>query len=360
MQQSYSAKKSSKERWLEITDLLPKELVGHFFGVGSLGESTPSVPVEYVKKLELPYAYRITALPEEDMIRQFAALVEGYEKEGDFILDVDIHTYREITTDDEPLMLDKQHGHSFYLLNDGAHYPCFKTQQTAPSSMCFSIRDSMGKQHVTQGMFHFFQRLMTRIAHGQVNYLKQFCDTIILCQDDPGLGHVTAMITQGKAPGLGLREIFQKTDSVYPNSVVPAFHYCDDWRQLNFEGWYPLWETRPKLVHIDVVRYPPQVSEEQARKIGDFLKKGGGLALGTLPNVDDSYTKPVLDTLQENLTQSVQLLYDSGVDLSLVKRNTMISTQCGLSGASPELSKRIHDESLNFRDIFFQVVETVE
>jgi hypothetical protein len=343
-----------------MTDLLPKELVGHFFGVGSLGESTPSVPVEYVKKLELPYAYSITALPEEDMIRQFAFLVDGYEKKGDFILDVDIHTYRDIISDDEPLMLDKQHGHSYYLMRDGTHYPFFKTQQTAPASMCFSIRDSNGKQHVTRNMFHFFQRLMTRIAHGQVEYLREFCDTIILCQDDPGLGHVTAMISQGKVPGLNLREIFRKTDSIYPDSAIPAFHYCDDWRQLNSDGWYPLWESSPKLIHIDVVRYPPQVSEEQALIISEFLREGGGLALGVLPNVDDSYAKPVLETLQDNLTQSLHLFYDSGVDPSLVKRNTMISTQCGLSGASPELSKRIHDESFNFKDIFYQVVEAIE
>ena len=337
---------------------IPKDLAGHFFGVGSVGEPNPLGPLDYVKKLKLPYIYSITALREEDMIRQFAVLADGFEEEGDFILDVDIHIYREMVSEDESLMLDEEHGHSYHLLRDGTHYPFIKTQQTAPATMCFSTRDSGGKQNVTQNMFHFFLRLMTRIAVGQVQYLQEFCDSIILCQDDPSLGFVSEMIKEGRAPGLTLREIYQKTDSIYPDSVIPAFHYCDDWRQLDFDGWYPLWESKPKLVHIDVVRYPAEVSQEQAEKVNLFMKNGGGLALGVLPNVDDAYSMPIIETLQRNLAQNIKLLKDSGVDLDLVRSNTMISTQCGLSGASPELSRKIHEESLQFKEIFYQVLET--
>ncbi len=326
--------------------------------MGSLGEPNPSIPVDYVKKLNLPYSYSITALREEDMIRQFAVLVEEFEEKGNFVLDVDIHTYREMVSNDGPLMLDKEHGHSHYLMMDGTMYPIFKTQQTAPATMCYTIRDSSGKQHITQNMFYFFHRLMKRIAIGQVEYLSKFCDSLILCQDDPSLGHVFEMINQGLVPGLTLKEIINKTDSVYPKSVIPAFHYCDDWRILNFDGWYPLWESKPKLAHIDLVRYPPEVKQEQAKKMNEFMKHGGGLALGALPNVDNSYSKSILETLSINLKQSFRLLKESGVDLDLVERNTMVSTQCGLSGASPELSRKIHEESSKFQEIFLQTLES--
>ena len=340
------------------TGLLPRGLAGHFFGVGSLGEPDPELPVDYVKKLKIPYTYSITALREEDMIRQFAVLVDGFEEDGDFILDVDIHAYREMISDDDPLLVDQQHGHSLYLMMNGTKYPFFKSQQTAPATMCFSIRDSGGKQHITQKMFHFFVRLMSRLAIGQVEHLSEFCETLILCQDDPGLGHVFEYINQGQVPDLTLREIIRKTDSIYPDSVIPAFHYCDDWRLLDFDGWFPLWESIPKLAHIDVVRYPPEVNQEQAEKMNEFMKHGGGLALGALPNVDDSYSKSILETLEINLNQSFQLLKESGVDLDLVESNTLVSTQCGLSGASPELSRNIHHESSKFQDVFLQVLET--
>jgi hypothetical protein len=206
-------------------------------------------------------------------------------------------------------------------------------------------------------MFHYYLKLMERIAIGQVRYLREFCETIFLCQDDPALEFVAVMANRGRIPGLTLKEIIKKTDSIYPEDVIPAFHYCDDWRRLNFDGWYPLWENKPKLAHIDVVRFPPDVSSEQAEKMNEFMKRGGGFALGALPNVDEIYSRPILETLETNLSQSFQLLSKSGIDLELLERNTMVSTQCGLSGASAELSRNIHVESSKFQDIFLKVIE---
>ena len=336
--------------------MLPEQLVGQFFGVGSIGESDFAIPTEYIKKLNLPYTYQLTASRDEDMIRQFAVLVDEFEEEGDFILDVDIHTYREITSEDDALLPEEINLHALYSLMDGTKYPFFKTQQTAPSTMCFSIRDSDGKQLVNRSMFHFFERLMSRIAQGQFEHLRKHCKTIIFCQDDPGLGFVKNMIENGQVTDLTLEQVIEKTDGIFPEGVIPAFHFCDDWRSLKKGNWYPLWESRPKLAHIDVARYPPEVDSEQAEKMNRFLKNGGGLALGVLPNVDDGFTQPIIDTLRSNLESVFQAFVKSGVDLELVERNSMVSTQCGLSGASPKLTREIHELSGEFHAIFKELV----
>ena len=328
--------------------------------MGSLGEPDPQVPLDYVKKLTLPYTYALTSIREEDMIRQFAAQVDNYEEQGDFILEIDLPTYREYTTSDEPILLDQEHGRSQYLMMDGTSYTNFKTQQTAPATMCFSTRDTGGKQHITRNMFHFFQRLMTRIAKGQFDHLRKSCESIILCQDDPGLGHVIEMIKRDQVSGLDVKDIIERTDHVYPKEIIPAFHYCDDWRKVEVEGWYPLWESRPKIAHIDLVRYPPTLDQPQVEKVNEFLKRGGSFALGVLPNVDDGYSDPVIKTLETNLQESLTNLNESGVDMGLVRTNTMVSTQCGLSGASPALCREIHEESLKFQDIFFRILDRVQ
>jgi len=337
--------------------LLPEQLVGQFFGVGSLGETDFTIPKEYIKKINLPYVYQLTASRDEDMIRQFAVLVDEFEEEGDFILDVDIHTYREITSEDDALLPEENNLHALYSLMDGTKYQFFKTQQTAPSTMCFSIRDSDGKQLVNRSMFHFFERLMSRIAQGQFEHLREHCKTIIFCQDDPGLGFVKNMIEDGQVTDLTLEQIIEKTDGIFPEDVIPAFHFCDDWRSLKKDSWYPLWESRPKLAHIDVVRYPPEVDSEQAEKMNKFMKNGGGLALGVMPNVDDGFTQPILDTLRSNLEKVLQAFVKSGVDLELIERNSMVSTQCGLSGASPKLTREIHDLSGEFHSIFKEQIK---
>ncbi len=325
--------------------------------MGSLGENDFQAPLEYIKKLKLPYSFQLTAIREEDMIRQFAAVIDEFEENGDFILDVDLYSYQEITSDNEPLLVDEKNLHSLYALMDGTNYPFFKTQQTAPATMCFSIRGSDGKQLVNQSMFHFFESLMRRIAQGQVQHLSKSCDTIILCQDDPGLGFVKQMIETGHVTDLSFKRIIEITDGIYPKQVIPAYHYCDDWRVLEQNGWFPLWESRPKIVHIDVLRYPPKVDAEHAEKINAFLKRGGSLALGVLPNIDDSYEKPVLETLEDNLTVMIDICQKSGIDVGLLGSTSMISTQCGLSGASQKLTRQIHESSLDFRNIFLKSIE---
>jgi hypothetical protein len=342
-----------------LANVLPEELAGHFFGVGSLGETDYNSPLHYMKKIVLPYAFQITALREEDMIRQFGSVVDGYEEEGDFVLDADIHTYREITGEDEPILPDETHMHSLYSLMDGTAYPYFKTQQTAPATMCFSIRGSDGKQLLNRSMFHFFERLMSRIALGQMKYLEKFCKAIILCQDDPGLGFVRNMIETRQVTDISLEQIVKKTDDIYPLGVIPAYHYCDDWRELKSEEWYILWESKPKLAHIDLVRYPPDITSEQAEKMNEFMKKGGGLALGVLPNIDDAYSSPVLETLSQNLTSALTKLIHNGVDINYIRRNTMISTQCGLSGASIHLTREIHEQSNHFKEKFLDILERI-
>jgi hypothetical protein len=360
LQQDGQKKGASPEECNDLTGILPEELAGHFFGVGSLGEPDPEVPLEYIKKISLPYTYATTSLRNEDMIRQFASLVEDYEEQGDFILDINLHQYREITNDEEPLLMDKDHAHSLYLMMDGTNYPNFKTQQTAPATMCFSTRDTNGKQHVTQNMFHFFQRLMSRIARGQLDHLKKSCDRIILCQDDPGLGHVIDSVSKGLVPNLNIKEIIERTDSVFPDDVIPAFHYCDDWREVEVDGWYPLWESRPKIAHIDLVRDPPTLDQAQVEKVNGFLKGGGGLALGILPNVDDGYSSPLLETLETNLRECFMIMNDRGIDMELVRTNSMVSTQCGLSGASSDFCREIHETSHEFRNIFFLVLDGIQ
>jgi len=300
----------------------------------------------------VPYVYQLTASRDEDMIRQFAAAIDEFERDGDFILDVDIHTYREITSNDDDILPAEVNLHALFLLMDGTHFPFLKTQQTAPATMCFSIRDSEGTQLVNRSMFHFFERLMARTAQGQFNYLKDHCDTIIFCQDDPGLGFVNSMIDSGKITDLTLEQIIERTDGIYPEGAIPSYHFCDDWRNLKKNDWYPMWESKPKLAHIDVVRYPPNIDSMQAEKINTFLKNGGGFALGVLPNVDDGFSQPILDTLRANLKVVNNAFENSGVDLELVKQNSMISTQCGLSGASPKLTRDIHELSEEFSTVY--------
>ncbi len=337
--------------------MLPKDLIGEFFGVGSIGEDNPQDPLQYIKELRVPYVFQVTSLSNEDMIRQFGYLVDGFEEDGDFILDIDIHDYREITTESSPLTPDMDHSHSLHLLVDGTSYNYFKTQQTAPNTMCYSTRGSDGKQHLTKAMFHLYSSLMTRIAQGQIDHLQAHCKNIIFCQDDPSLGLVIQKLNQDDCFDLSLAEILRSTERIYPSDTIPAYHYCDDWRELTINGKHLLWDADVKIAHIDLVSYPPEIDNEQAERLNKFIERGGALAVGVLPNVDDSYTTSVLSTLEHNLSQVTKTFQESGVSIDLLSENSMVSTQCGLSRASTKLTREIHKMSHEFSTIFKRIME---
>ncbi len=338
-----------------VRRLLPEELVGSFFGVGSLSVNDPEKPLEYVSTMRLPYWYQLPALPEEDMVRQFAYVIDGFEDEELFTLDIDVHTFQEVLTDDTPIEIDADHAHGLYLMRDlGRRFEFFKTQQTAPATMCFTIRDPDGHQLISKSMVRFFASLMRRIAVWQYQFLKNFCDTIILCQDDPALGFVIQMIRRGEVSAMDPRWIVRETDSVYPSEIIPSYHYCEDWRTLYEGEKHLLWDGSPKIVHIDLVAYPPDPDEkgaEAGEKINRFIERGGAIALGVLPNVDDGYKSSVLETLRERLTATLSRFVECGVDKDLLAENALISTQCGLSRASPRLAEEIHRTSQRFPEV---------
>ena len=340
-------------------NLLPNEFVGEFYGVGSLSETNPEKPLDYIKALRVPYTYQLTSIKEEDMIRQIGYFVDGFEQKGEFILDLDIHTYRSIINEDTPLLLDENHARSLYLLTKHEKYDYLKTHQTAPASMCFSTRGSDGKQLVSRSMFRFYASLTKRIAQGQYEHLSPFCHTLILSQDDPAIGFVYEMIQSGKVEDLSLKYIGTVTDSLFPKNLMPAYHYCYDWRILQEGDWHYLWDSIPKIVHIDVLTFPPSLDEEQAEKVNHFLEEGGGLALGILPNVDDGYHASVSETLKHNLKDTLKMFKESGVNLDLLRMNTMLSTQCGLHSASISLITEIHETSRDFPKIYNSVYNSM-
>ncbi len=332
--------------------VVPQRLVGEFFGVGSLGAKDYTAPLDYITDLALPYWYQLPKYKEEDMVRQFAYLIDGFEEEEDFTLDVDMYTYREILQDDSPLVPDNEHAHGLYLLQSRGPFVDFKTQQTAPATMAFSIRGTDGCQLLSKSMISFFASLMARVAAGQVRFLDNFCENIILCQDDPALGHAVNMIQSNKIGDLEVWELARATEGVYPEEAIPAYHYCDDWRRLQFGDDYFLWDSKAKIVHIDVLRYPPHLESEQSEAINHFIERGGGFALGVIPNNDEGFFDSVIELLRKGLKSTLQAFTDSGVSIELIAENSMVSTQCGLSGLSNALTERIHAESRKFKGVF--------
>lgn len=357
MQPSNSQKGGNGQRKLALTrSILPESLVGRFFGVGSLVEAVIDDAQEYVLGLAMPYAYQRPEDPKEDMIRQFGALLKGFEDEGTFIYDASFDAYCEMLSSEDPLLPLPENFRSTYTLLRGRSIPYFKTEHTAPSTMCYSIRGIDGKQDLTPQMFRFFSALMSRVARGYQKHFAYSVENLVICQDDPSFGFVAEAIKVGNAPGLTARQMMKATDSIYPEGVIPAYHYCYDWRILEEDGTHLIWQSKPKITHLDLLTYPPVIDQAQAELINKFLDLGGCIALGILPNVDTAYHESVIEYFSKSLRTTLSRLASAGVNMDLMQENCMVSTQCGLSGGTPALSREIHLLDKRYSEITIEML----
>lgn len=320
-------------------------------GVGSLVEETANSALEYILDLCLPYAFQRPSNPDEDMIRQFGALLPGFEEKGTFIYDPDFDSFQDILQNEEGLVPNERYFGSLYELKNHVPFKFLKVQATAPATMCYSIRGDDGRQHLTPQMFKFYTSLVARIVRGYVQFFNGDVEQLIVCQDDPSFGFVTEAINAGNVPGLSAHHIMKITDQLYPKEIIPAYHYCYDWRVLTEDDTHLIWQSKPKIAHLDMITYPPEVDASQAELINKFLESGGAIALGVLPNVDDAYSESVISYFEKSLKAAISLLIESGVNINLLEENSMVSTQCGLSGASPKLSRIIHEHDKEYPEI---------
>jgi len=333
------------------TSRLPEKLEGEFFGVGSVGETEHSKPLTYVSRLALPYTFQIPSNKEEDMIRQFAVLIDGFEEEGDFLWEPDIHVYRETLQSSDPLIPPRKNFPSLYSMVEKQEYSIIKTQITAPVTMAYNIRSPDGKKLVSAPLLPFFEVLMKRIGEGIRSHLDNYADEIVLCQDDPSMPFIFEDMRRGSLEEFGMKDLADSVDKIYPEKVIPAYHYCGDWRVAELKEHYLLWHGMSKIIHIDLISYPPEISNQHAEEMNRFMEKGGALALGVIPNTDDGIKESVLQDLRRNLHRTIDLFQEVGVDTDLLISNSMISTQCGLSGASRVLTRKIHQLSEEYPDI---------
>ncbi len=342
-----------------VRALVNDDLRGQFMGVGSLPADDIQLQLNYVRQLKVPYWFQLPSHPEEDMIRQFGYLLPGYESDGPNVLRLDPVMYRDVIEQSEPLLPDRQHARALHMMMESYSYDFFKTQQTAPATMAFSIRGIDGLDMVSEDMFRLFVALMQRVAIGQLVHLRPHCKRIVLCQDDPAVGLAVEIAKSRRLRRMSLQNIMQATDSIYPDDVIPAYHYCDDWRQLSQDSWYALWQSRLKIVHVDLITYPPRIDRTQADAIMSFLQHGGGLALGVLPRSDSMYQGAVLDELYTRLTRVFSEFNESGIDTDLVAERSMISTQCGIPRVSTLLAREIHEASVHYPDVLERVARQV-
>ena len=122
---------------------------------------------------------------------------------------------------------------------------------------------------------------------------------------------------------------------VLSENALVGVHSCEA------VDWSLLFESELQIVSLDAYRYGDSLFAYTSQ-IKDFIERGGVIAWGIVPTLDDPFAEGA-DTLLNRLNQILSELVRSGLDQRLTLRQSMITPSCGTGLLSVREAQRIYE-----------------
>jgi methionine synthase II (cobalamin-independent) len=164
-------------------------------------------------------------------------------------------------------------------------------------------------------------------ASWQENILKGISPNPIIFVDEPylvSLGSVFTPIPDEKVPVL-LEEVFRGIQG------IKGLHCCGN------TNWSVVLDTTIDILSFDAYNYASSLSTH-SDKVKSFLKRGGSIAWGIVPNEEEALIKESLPSLRDRLEEAMAPFTKDGVKFRQIIAQALITPSCGLEGLSPEVA----------------------
>jgi methionine synthase II (cobalamin-independent) len=243
--------------------------------------------------------------------------------------------YTAVVTDDvEHFAHHRDHFQGLYALLDkykGKKLPAVKGQVTGPVSAGLQVLDQNGKAAIYDEAYgEIIRRNLNMQAKWQARKLKEISDRPIIFLDEPSLtliGTPFASISQ--------RQVVEWTDEVLDGvDAIKAMHCCGN------TDWPLLLSTSIDMLSFDAYNYAHTVSLFP-KEVSAFLGRGGSIAWGLIPNMEDQIAKETVGSLLQRFEKYMDMLYRKGMDLDLILERSLITPQCGLGGLDESRAERV-------------------
>jgi len=161
-------------------------------------------------------------------------------------------------------------------------------------------------------------------ARWQQNFLKQFNSITMIFFDEPGmtlLGSPCVPLQKERAISL-IEEVLKSVNG------VTGIHCCGN------TDWSVLLETSVDVLSFDSYNWAHTLAL-YASNIEGFLTRGGKLAWGIVPTLDENIDKENIDSLMTRFQKGLSQLVDKGINLDTILESSFITPACGLGMTTP-------------------------
>jgi methionine synthase II (cobalamin-independent) len=196
----------------------------------------------------------------------------------------------------------------------------FKGQITGPISLGFQVTDENRKPIYYND---FYRDMMIKnlrmMAKWQENALKKLCDRIMIFLDEPFLSMIgSAFVSIDRRKAIDhMNEVLSGIEG------IKAIHCCAN------TDWSLVLETDIEVLNFDAYGYADNLFL-YGDKVIEFLEKGGMIAWGMVPTMEEDLDKESVDSLTERLENNMKTLVEKGISMDGILRSSIITPSCGL------------------------------
>jgi hypothetical protein len=210
-----------------------------------------------------------------------------------------------------------------------------KGQIAGPLTVALELKDQQGRPAYYQDdLRDMLVRTLALNARCQAAALADLGLTPIIFIDDP------AISAYGSKFHLALdrKEIIKDLNFIFSaieaEGAITGIHSCEA------VDWSLLLETHVQILSMDAYRFGNSLIP-YAQSLHDFLKRGGVVAWGIIPTLDDPFSESV-DSLLQRLDTLWESLFSTGPNRTKVLQQSMITPACGAGLLTEDYAKRIY------------------
>ena len=312
-------------------------------GIGSMPHTSPQEACSVIMKYlpDIPFWPQLPRRsPKENMVIQFSEGFPGAIIEGDKLR---IEPPVDFDAEVEQIYVDCERGDARRygvsreyaagldaFLSSAAGKKIVKGQVTGPVTWGLTVtrRNGLGLLY-DDTLADTIARFLRLKASWQEDVLNEISSTTIIFVDEPylvSLGSVFTPVPEEKVPVL-LDEMFRGIQG------IKGLHCCGN------TNWSVVLDTAVDILSFDAYNYASSLSTH-SEKVKTFLRRGGTIAWGIVPNDEEVLVKESLPGLRDRLEDAMASFTRDGVQFRQIIAQGLITPSCGLNALSIEAASR--------------------
>ena len=185
-----------------------------------------------------------------------------------------------------------------------------------------SLRDVLVKHLARKAQWH--EKFLTAVGAKHASPLQP-----ITFVDEPSLALIGASVV-----ALNRDEVIRDLEEVFSSiHGLKGTHCCGN------TDWSLLMATSVNIISFDALNYAENLALF-ADDVKQFLNRGGALAWGIVPTVEQDIASATADSLVARLGAAMNLLVKKGIDRDLLYERALITPACGLGTVSIQAAER--------------------